>query len=222
MLNINFGAQLIVEGAKDLYKSIQIASGKIKFSMEEYISEKATTVALFVTITGVQIALSRIAGTAAKMLKPVIGAGKAIGTASTRLLLEETCIEVGRITAKSLISTGVNYLIDKGAQKVIEDNFKDDFQERVINGLKECLDDPTTSSQLRQLLVLDRINYNTFNYKRILECISSFIQDNRNILREMINAGIDTVLSQSQHHIVTAIDTVIRIKKRNNNFIKKM
>lgn len=206
--NINLGAQLIVEGAKDLYKSMQIASGEIKFSMEEYISEKATTLAVFMTIKGVQILLSRMAATsatAAKMLKPVISTGEAIGTASTKLLLEKTCVEVGRITAKSLISTGVNYLIDKGAQKVIEDNFKDDFQKRVINGLKECLDDPTTSSQLRQLLVLDRINYNTFNYKRILECISSLIQDNRNILREMINAGIDTVLSQSQHHIVTAI-----------------
>ncbi|SPR11123.1 AHH domain-containing protein [Orientia tsutsugamushi] len=206
--NINLGAQLIVEGAKDLYKSMQIASGEIKFSMEEYISEKATTLAVFMTIKGVQIVLSRMAATsatAAKMLKPFISTGEAIGTASTKLLLEKTCVEVGRITAKSLISTGVNYLIDKGAQKVIEDNFKDDFQKRVINGLKECLDDSTTSSQLRQLLVLDRINYNTFNYKRILECISSLIQDNRNILREMINAGIDTVLSQSQHHIVTAI-----------------
>lgn len=211
--NINLGAQLIVEGAKDLYKSMQIASGEIKFSMEEYISEKATTLAVFMTIKGVQVLLSKMAATsatAAKMLKPVISTGEAIGTASTRLLLEKTCVEVGRITAKSLISTGVNYLIDKGAQKVIEDNFKDDFQKRVINGLKECLDDPTTSSQLRLLLVLDRINYNTFNYKRILECISSLIQDNRNILREMINAGIDTVLSQSQHHIVTAIGTAAK------------
>ncbi|KJV54898.1 secA DEAD-like domain protein, partial [Orientia chuto str. Dubai] len=201
--NIELGAQLIVEGAKDLYKSIQIASGKLKFNMEEYISEKATTVAVFMTITGVQIALRRIAGTvAAKMLNSAV-TKEAIGTA--RELLKETCIEVGKITTKALVNTGINYLIDQGAEKVIEGTFKNDFQEKVVNALKVCLDDATTSVLFKELLILDRLNYNTNNYKRILECISSLIQDNSNILREMINAGINTALSQSQHHIITII-----------------